>query len=312
MNKIYKVMYSKVKQCCVVVSEIAKSHGRHTKSSVAKSSAALTAGVLIALGSFSFVGMPVAQAADGDTGESNLRNNDFVGANDHYWYYDDKANKWIEETYSDWLIKHRNRKDLPNINGAGAKGTGSIAAGLYAQAGMQSVTIGNRNAGASRGSVFIGEHSGYNDGNNNISKGETNHYVTSVGFQSDATGWGSIAIGSNALAENSETNRTITDEDLTREANTTNNKNDDVYGIKTNPTIKGASVALGYSAHSKDGNIAIGAYSDATSTDKNDSYVSVGNANLKRRITNVADGASVSDVATVGQLQALSKETLIK
>ena len=26
MNKIYKVMYSKVKQCCVVVSEIAKSH----------------------------------------------------------------------------------------------------------------------------------------------------------------------------------------------------------------------------------------------------------------------------------------------
>ena len=295
-------MYSKVKQCCVVVSEIAKSHGRHTKSSVAKSSAALTAGVLIALGSFSFVGMPVAQAADGDTGESNLRNNDFVGANDHYWYYDDKANKWIEETYSDWLIKHRNRKDLPNINGAGAKGTGSIAAGLYAQAGMQSVTIGNRNAGASRGSVFIGEHSGYNDGNNNISKGETNHYVTSVGFQSDATGWGSIAIGSNALAENSETNRTITDEDLTREANTTNNKNDDVYGIKTNPTIKGASVALGYSAHSKDGNIAIGAYSDATSTDKNDSYVSVGNANLKRRITNVADGTGDTDVATVGQM----------
>lgn len=28
MNKIYKVMYSKVKQCCVVVSEIAKSHGK--------------------------------------------------------------------------------------------------------------------------------------------------------------------------------------------------------------------------------------------------------------------------------------------
>ena len=221
MNRIYKVIYSKVRQCYVVVSEIAKSHGRHTKSSVAKSSAALTAGVLIALGSISFEGMPVAQAADGDTGESNLRNNDFVGANDHYWYYDDKANKWIEETYSDLLIKHRNRKDLPNINGAGAKGTGSIAAGLYAQAGMQSITIGNRNAGASRGSVFIGEHSGYNDGNNNNSKGETNHYVTSVGFQSDATGWGSIAIGSNALAENSETNRTITDEDLTREANAT-------------------------------------------------------------------------------------------
>lgn len=29
MNKIYKVMYSKVKQCAVVVSEIAKSHGHN-------------------------------------------------------------------------------------------------------------------------------------------------------------------------------------------------------------------------------------------------------------------------------------------
>lgn len=92
MNKIYKVMYSKVKQCCVVVSEIAKSHGRHTKSSVAKSSAALTAGVLIALGSFSFVGMPVAQAADGT---ESLKNNDYVGANGYYWYFD--KNKSVDE-----------------------------------------------------------------------------------------------------------------------------------------------------------------------------------------------------------------------
>lgn len=52
MNKIYKVIYSKVRQCYVVVSEIAKSHGRHTKSSVVKSSSALTAAVLIALGGF--------------------------------------------------------------------------------------------------------------------------------------------------------------------------------------------------------------------------------------------------------------------
>lgn len=167
---------------------------------------------------------------------------------------------------------------------------------------MQSVTIGNRNAGASRGSVFIGEHSGYNDGANNDSQGKTNHYVTSVGFQSDATGWGSIAIGSNALAENSKTNRIMTDEDLTREENTTNNKNDDVYEIKTNPDITGASVALGYSAKAKDGNIAIGAYSEATDTSSTKPYVSVGNSTLQRRITNVADGTETTDVATVGQM----------
>ena len=130
MNKIYKVMYSKVKQCCVVVSEIAKSHGRHTKRSVAKSSAALTAGVLIALGSFSFVGMPVAQAA------GSAYNNDFIGANDYYWYWDAEANSWQKKTYSDLLPKHLPRTGLPNNKGAGAKEPGSIAAGLYAQAGM--------------------------------------------------------------------------------------------------------------------------------------------------------------------------------
>lgn len=32
MNKIYKVIYSKVKQCYIVVSEIAKSHGKGAKS----------------------------------------------------------------------------------------------------------------------------------------------------------------------------------------------------------------------------------------------------------------------------------------
>ncbi len=91
--------------------------------------------------------------------------------------------------------------------------------------------------------------------------------------------------------------------------NTTGTVRDDTYSIEAKPTIEGASVALGYNAHSKDGNIAIGSYSDATSsdatsTDKNDSYVSVGNANLKlkRRITNVADGTETTDVATVGQM----------
>lgn len=134
MNKIYKVMYSKVKQCCVVVSEIAKSHGRHTKSSIAKSSAALTAGVLIALGSFSFEGMPVVQAADGT---ESLRNNDFVGANDQYWYYDEDAKEW--KTYQYKLtsaFNNRSRGDLPNYQGGGAKLPGAITAGLYAQAGQ--------------------------------------------------------------------------------------------------------------------------------------------------------------------------------
>lgn len=305
MNKIYKVMYSKVKQCCVVVSEIAKSHGRHTKRSVAKSSAALTAGVLIALGSFSFEGMPVVQAADGT---ESLKNNDYVGANGYYWYFDEKTNQWTKYPYKiSSLNNNRSWQELPNYEGGGAKEPGAVTAGLYAQAGEQTVTIGNRNAGQSKGSVFIGELDGYNDGGKNDPVGMKNNYVTAVGFQSNATGWGSIAIGSNAVAENTRETSQVVDYDGNK--GTSGTVQDDNYGIKLNPPITWSSVALGYNAKAKDGNIAIGANSDATSTDKGDSYVSVGNGTLKRRITNVAKGTDNSDVVTVGQMNDAIAQT---
>lgn len=319
MNKIFKVIYSKTRHCYVVVSELAKSHCKTTQSHTARSKTALTAAVLLALGAFSFVGMPVVQAADGT---ESLRNNDFVGANDQYWYYDEGDKEW--KTYQYKLtsaFNNRARGKLPNYQGGGAKFSGAVTAGLYAQAGQQTVTIGDRNAGQSKGSVFIGEHSGYNNGNNDPA-GMKNNYVTSVGFQSDATGWGSIAIGSNATAENSKMESQVVEE--VGNANTSGTVSDDTYGIKENPTIQGASVALGYNAHSKDGNIAIGAYSDATtdlSDDTSDkaksyltknnatSYVSVGSKDVQRRISNVADGAADSDAATIAQLKEAVKAT---
>lgn len=298
MNKIYKVIYSKVRQCYVVVSEIAKSHGRNTKSSVNKSSAALTAAVLFALGAVSFADTSVAQAADGT---ESIRNNDYVGANGYYWYFDEKKNQWTKYPYKiSSANNNRSWKELPNYEGGGAKEPGAVTAGLYAQAGEQTVTIGNRNAGQSKGSVFIGELDGYNDGGKNDPVGMINNYVTAVGFQSNATGWGSIAIGSNAVAENTKETSQVVDYDGS--AGTSGTVQDDNYGIKLNPSIKWSSVALGYSAKAKDGNIAIGAYSDATDTSSATPYVSVGNSTLKRRITNVADGTGNNDVATVGQM----------
>lgn len=303
MNKIYKVIYSKVRNCYVVVSELAKNQ-RKCHSVNVKGKTALAAAILLALTSFCLPGMPsVAQAADGT---ESLRNNDFVGANDQYWYYDEKKGEWTTYQYAlTSAFNNRARGKLPNYQGGGAKLPGAITAGLYAQAGQQTVTIGDRNAGQSKGSVFIGERSGYNNGDN-APAGMTNNYVTSVGFQSNATGWGSIAIGSNATAENSKMESQVVKE--VGDAHTSGTVSDDTYGIEENPTIQGASVALGYNAHSNDGNIAIGSYSDATSTDKGDSYVSVGNGTLKRRITNVAKGTDNSDVVTVGQMNDAIKQ----
>ena len=286
MNKIFKVIYSKTRHCYVVVSELAKSHCKTAGSHTARSKTALTAAVLLALGTFSVasVFMPMtAEAAD--TTKTDGAN--FVG---------------VERT--DGLLDD-NKYD--NYNGKGANGADSITLGLNAKAGSGTITIGDRNAGASLGSVYVGQGDIANP------KLDAGGWATSIGYNSDATGYGSIALGSNAVAKNSyatdskgeslELNQTYVDNGVTK------------VRLNSKPDIQRASVAIGYGASADNGNIAIGSYSDAstdlrtaTTTDGKeiksyltdtmaDSYVSVGKSGALRRISNVADGAAATDVA---------------
>ena len=299
MNKIFKVIYSKTRHCYVVVSELAKSHCKTAGSHTVRNKTALTAAVLLALGAFSFAGMPTAEALTDDSV------NDYFTAYDKN-YFDKDGNR-----STDWENGKVTNTDQDSER-VGAKGTGAIAAGLYAQAGQQTVTIGNRNAGASMGSVYVGEYKNYNTPTSaSVPDGQGNNYVTSVGFMSNATKYGTVAIGANASAEGEVNDIKFgeTDESGTY-----------THSLPENPDIKGASVALGYSAKATAGNIAIGAYSDTTTTTSAtetaytkqkvaNSYVSIGNSTTQRRITNVADGADATDVATVGQLQKAIAET---
>lgn len=295
MNKIYKVMYSKVKQCAVVVSEIAKSHGHNGESSSMRKHTALMAAVLIALGSFSFTTalMPMtAEAAD----KTKTDGSNFVGVERRDGLFDDSV--------------------YANYNGHGAHGDDSITVGLKASGGDGTITIGDRRAEQSLGSVYVGRGPGMPTGKVLPDKTDDGYWATSVGYQSDATGYGSIAIGSNATANNSY------DKDSTGHGITLRTTSGDGKTVVLNgkPDIQRASVAIGYGANADNGNIAIGSYSDASTdlrtaktaaylTDtKAGSYVSVGKSDALRRISNVADGAAATDVATVGQLQALSKE----
>ena len=282
MNKIFKVIYSKTRHCYIVVSELAKSHCKTTQSHTVRSKTALTAAVLLALGAFSFVGMPSVQA------DGSLYRNDYVGTN----YKKDDGSSY-------------SAKETKNYHGAGAVGVGSNTLGMNAIAGKNTVTIGDRDASLAQESVYIG--SKY-DANNHIhpSSGKS---VVSVGYGSDAAGTGSIAIGSGASADAF-----------------------DNAGSGTNPDKASQSIAIGNNAQAKQNNIAIGAGSVATATASTadayltgqaavSSYVSVGGGTVTttdpktkkmtttttlRRLTNVADGAADSDVATVGQLKKLS------
>lgn len=307
MNKIYKVIYSKVKQCYIVVSELAKSHVKSSHGSNGQQKAALTMSVLLALGAFTFAFGPTNAEAETKTKTDGFH---FIGV------------ERTDGTFEDSSYK--------NYNGGGAEGPQSITIGTAAEAGNSTITIGDRRAGASIGSVYVGQ----GDIKNPFT--DRGGWVTSVGYNSDATGYGSIAIGSNAIAKN----------DIKQNIELSNASGD----LNDNPTIKGASVALGYSASAADGalamgsnasatnlgtalgydasaadgNIAIGANSvataaastdnakfrDTTASDYNapSSYVSVGSSSNLRRITNVAAGADANDAATVGQLEKVAAQ----
>lgn len=108
MNKIFKVIYSKTRHCYVVVSELAKSHCKTAGSHTARNKTALTAAVLLALGTFSVasVFMPMtAEAAD----KTKTDGSNFVG-----------------------------------VERKGAGGADSITLGLNAQAGAGTITIGDQ------------------------------------------------------------------------------------------------------------------------------------------------------------------------
>ncbi|MDY2905118.1 MAG: ESPR-type extended signal peptide-containing protein, partial [Caecibacter massiliensis] len=282
MNKIFKVIYSKTKHCYVVVSELAKSHCKSTQCNTAKSKTALTAAILLVLGTSTFTAVPTVQATD------SLFSNDYVGTN----YKKDDGSSY-------------SAKETKNYHGAGAEGVGSNTLGMNAIAGKNTITIGDRDASGATESVYIGAKY---DANNQVHP-SSGHNVVSVGYGSDAAGTGSIAIGSGAAADTF-----------------------DNAGSGTNPDKASQSIAIGNNAQAKQNNIAIGAGSVATATASTadayltgqaavSSYVSVGGGTVTttdsktqettttttlRRITNVADGATASDVATVGQLQALS------
>ena len=308
MNRIYKVIYSKVRQCYVVVSELAKKQGKKARSehTLRENNRSYRLAAIVAL-TISAGSLLYPMQAEAWTDDST--NNYFTAYDKNYFDQNGKRSE-------DWKqVKPSNtNQDKDRV---GAKNTGAIAAGMFAQAGQQTVTIGNRNAGASMGSVYVGEYKNYSTPTStSVLEGVGNNYVTSVGFMSNATKYGTIAIGAGASAKGEDNNVTLGNKDSSGTL---------VSSLPDPETLKihGASVSLGYSAQSEHGNIAIGAYSDAT-TDLSDgksdtpksyltgdsatSYVSVGSKDVQRRISNVADGASASDVATVGQLQALSKE----
>ena len=169
MNKIYNVIWSHVKQCYVVTSELAKAHGRTSIGGRTSrlAVAALTAFILTA-GATS-VGLAADPATD---------------ANIHYYSMNPTSDPALGKG--------------SNYNNDGATGDDAIAIGPLASAkGNHSLALGYN--------AETTHLEGGNDQDDNTAVGyrsQAGYRSTALGYNSKATGWYDVALGTDALADN--------------------------------------------------------------------------------------------------------------
>ena len=181
MNKIYKVIYSKVKQCYIVVSELAKSHVKSAHGSNGQQKAALTMSVLLALGAFTFAFGPAnAEAAD---------ENHYTEGQQYIGVYHTSNDTKNAENHQAGVSKNQ-----------GALGVGAISIGVHAEAGTGTITIGNRLAPLAQDIKYYS----VNDQNSISRTPKTLPTVTGLAENSDnkgAKGMGSLASGFSTEAD---------------------------------------------------------------------------------------------------------------
>ena len=199
--------------------------------------------------------------------------------------------------------------------GSNVKSNYNIAIGTQAGYGINYASDDKSKNGYN---VSIGYQANYQENSANImystalgNEANASNYAVAIGDKAKASGTYSLALGDTAQASDTE------------------------------------SIALGHNTNAADGNVAIGngslapavsslgtvqdgyVYKSTTTTDSSGTstttltelksaftykplasdshYISVGNSNLTRRISNVADGVFDSDAATVGQLNSLNE-----
>ena len=306
MNKIYKVIWSKVKNQYVVTSEFAHSCTKSTTSRVGKSAvAALAAFVLTA-------GVGGVQAAELNVTVNN--NPVTVSTND-----------------KEGLQELLNEAGIPvgTVNGEHsiAIGEGSIvkdgskdamAIGFAASAAKNNtIAFGSHTDAGSIGAIAIGNYAKAKYGFDAMALG---NYATATGTEALAIGKEATSGGNNSVAMGNNANV-----DEWSQGAIAIGKDSSIHGVYSVAIGQGSStsehsavaigrnshangigsVALGYSTNAQaEGSVALGDFSTATEANT----VSVGNDTLKRQITNVAAGTKADDVVTVGQLQAASDE----
>lgn len=304
MNKIYKVVWNKARNCYVVVSEFAKNH---STSSVTKKKVSIAA--ILAAGMLSGFSPMVSSAAnhtgdsigiviDGDENTVSSSNSVTLGNR-----ISSLGGANVAIGFGSKAGDQEKPLDPHNANGATAVGTGSQATNYRATA-LGDLTVAS-------GVDFIGLGT--------VAKATGDRSI-SAGLLSQASGVNAIAIGDQTVSSHNDTVA------IGEKASATNSQS---IAIGSSSSSSGSySVAIGLNAKATDGwSVALGnssetskAVSTSTMTVGGKTYqtaggsakgtVSVGNENIKRTITNVAAGRvmdSSTDAINGSQLFATNQ-----
>ena len=187
MNKIFKVIWSKSKQCYVVVSEMAKNKTGKKKIVVASILAALA---------MQTAGVTDVAAAPGDLPSASFANGTVTSGKTNGLAIGNAANSGSNQSIA---IGYKSEANAAEINpalpatavGAGAKANGysTVALGLSAKAEADSATaLGSKTSATGDKSIAVG-----------VSAKATGRYASALGADASAVG-NATALGANSLA----------------------------------------------------------------------------------------------------------------
>ena len=307
MNKIFKVVWSKTKECYVVVSEVAKNNGGKKKAlaSVLAGLAmvAATAGTPVQAGG-NYGGSAVNITPDAYNGSNTTgRNSVAVG-------YQNRTN----DQDGTIAIGARNTATENSAmalgNGNTASGGAAVAMGAYNQAtGRASVAIGNVSMASAEDSIAIGNRANSNPANQDRGSGQ---YSIAMGRESWAKGTDNISIGHKAETNSSGDSIAMGRESKANQANAIAvGPQADANGWGGIAMGREAAVsanfgtAIGYQSNAKgSASIAIGKQNNSNLGDT----ITMGNKNTANTMGGIAIGKNNIADSSIGDPTTANKE----
>ena len=308
MNKIFKVVWSKTKECYVVVSEVAKNNGGKKKAL-----ASVLAGLAMVAAT---AGTPVhADVALGGSSVNITPNNAYNGSNSVG--SNSVAVGWQNTTDSNWGTIAIGAANTATENSAMALGNGNkatggaaVAMGAYNQAkGRASVAIGNVSMASGEDSIAIGNRANSNAANQDLGSGQ---FSIAMGRESWAKGTDNISIGHNAKTDSSGDSIAIGRDSTSNSVNTVTigaqTKATGGYAVaigRESEVNANFATAMGYQSKAKgSASIAIGKQNNSNLGDT----ITMGNSNTANTMGGIAIGKNNIADSSIGDPTTANKE----